>query len=295
MKPANLSPEVCEQLQMVQAKPGADLSRFPDFLILGPQRTGTSWLSYHLKAHPEVFLPKGKETYFFSTLLEPERQHFDYPRLEDYLDMAMSDSTPRKLRRQVESLVLHQSSYAPKVLGDATASNATLSPAVIREICLINPDIKAILTMRVPKERVWSHAKKKFTEHSDQRIEDIDPEALDKFLRAGGQLQRGMYSVMIENWRKHLKPDNLLIAEFRLIDEEPKQFLTEVLTFLGVEATRFPEQRELKERVYPTEKSSMPDTIKERIAELYSTASQDYESTLQYLNEHQVSPGIYRL
>lgn len=295
MKPATLSPEVCEQLQLVQAKAGTDLSRFPDFLILGPQRTGTSWLSYHLKAHPEVFLPKGKETYFFSTLLEPEKPHFDYPRLEDYLEMAMSDSTTRKLRRHVESLVRHQTAYAPKTLGDATASNATLSVEAIREICLINPDIKAILTMRTPQERVWSHAKKKFTEHSSQTMDDIDPEALDKFLRASGQLQRGMYSTMIANWRQHLKPGNLLAAEFRLIKDEPKQYLTEVLNFLEVEAKRFPEQRELSERVYPTEKTNIPPQIKDRIAELYATATEDYGTTLETLTQHQVSPGIYRL
>mgnify|MGYP003636442888 FL=1 len=284
MKPTTLSPEVCEQLEMVQAKAGADLSRFPDFLILGPQRTGTSWISSHLKAHPEVFLPKGKETYFFSTLLEPEKQHFDYPRLEDYL-----------LRRQVESLVRHHTKYSPKALGDATASNATLSPNAIREVCLINPDIKAVLTMRVPAERVWSHAKKKFTEHSNLTMDQVDPEALDKFLRAGGQLQRGMYSTMIANWRQHLKPGNLLVAEFRLINEEPRQFLTEVLRFIGVEADRFPQQRALNKRVYPTGNSSKPPAVKERIAELYATAQQDYETVLADLANHQLSPGIFQL
>ncbi len=295
MKPRTLTAETCEQLELVRANPGADLTRFPDFLILGPQRTGTSWLNRHLKAHPEIFLPKGKETYFFSTLLEPEQQKFEYPRLEDYTGMAMVDSRRRTLRKNLESWMFHRRPYAPKFFGDATATYATLRPKVIREICLINPEMKAILTMREPGERAWSHAKKQITEHSGRTMDQVDPEKLDKFLRARGQLDLGMYSAMIANWRAHLKTGNLLVAEFRLVEDDPGLLLTEVLQFLGAEAERFPLRRNLAEKVYPTGNSTKPPQVEQRIAELYAAASQDYGQVLEELAKTQLSPGIYRV
>ncbi len=295
LKPETLSAEVCAQLELIQAKPGADLSRFPDFLILGPQRTGTSWLNSHLKVHPEIFLPKEKETYFFSTLLEPEKQKFEYPRLEDYTGMAMTEGTRRLWRRKLEALVFQGTKYQPRFLGDATASYATLDPRAIREICLINPEMKAILTIREPKDRVWSHAKKKFTEHSGLTIDEIDPEELDKFLRAGGQINRGIYSTMIANWRAHLKPGHLFIAEFRLAKEDPNHLLTEMLTFIGAESQRFLERRNLEEKVYATGSSRIPSAVASRIDELYAAASADYEQVLADLAEHQHGPGVYQI
>jgi len=38
-----------------------DLRHFPDFLILGPQRTGTTRLFFNLHMHPEILLHRMKD------------------------------------------------------------------------------------------------------------------------------------------------------------------------------------------------------------------------------------------
>ena len=295
LKSKTLSAETCENLELVQAKSGADLSRFPDFLILGPQRTGTSWLNSHLKVHPEIFLPKEKETYFFSTLLEPERPNFEYPSLEDYTSLAMRESLPQRWRKKIRARWVHGKPYTPKFFGDATASYATLKPEVIREICLINPEIKAILTLRDPQDRVWSHAKKNFTQHTDSTIDEIDSEDLDRFLRAGGQQDRSIYSAIIANWSEHLKPGNLLVAEFRLVREDPDRLLAEVLRFIGAEHKQFTQRRSLDAKVYATEKTEIPDELDQRIQDLFSAADKDYRQVIQELADHELSQGIYQI
>ena len=40
------------------------MEQLPKFLIIGAQKSGTSWLSYNLSNHPEVFIPK-QELHFF--------------------------------------------------------------------------------------------------------------------------------------------------------------------------------------------------------------------------------------
>lgn len=48
-----------------------NLNIFPDFLIIGPQRTGTSWLAENLRSHPQIFFTRPKELFFFDLLNKP--------------------------------------------------------------------------------------------------------------------------------------------------------------------------------------------------------------------------------
>ena len=43
---------VRQQLRYVKVSDGTRLDGFADFLIVGPQRTGTTWLHAHLRYHP---------------------------------------------------------------------------------------------------------------------------------------------------------------------------------------------------------------------------------------------------
>jgi len=38
---------------------------FPDFLVIGAQKAGTTWLFQNLRMHPQVWLPPEKEIHFF--------------------------------------------------------------------------------------------------------------------------------------------------------------------------------------------------------------------------------------
>src|SRR5262245_13183400 len=40
-------------------------SRFPDFLGIGAQKAGTTWLYEQLRRHPDVWLPPEKELHYF--------------------------------------------------------------------------------------------------------------------------------------------------------------------------------------------------------------------------------------
>jgi hypothetical protein len=37
----------------------------PDFLIIGAQKSGTTWLDRNLRLHPDLWLPPEKELHFF--------------------------------------------------------------------------------------------------------------------------------------------------------------------------------------------------------------------------------------
>jgi hypothetical protein len=48
---------------MKEARP-----RGPDFLVIGAQRAGTTWLHQVLRRHPSLWLPPVKELHYFDKL-----------------------------------------------------------------------------------------------------------------------------------------------------------------------------------------------------------------------------------
>jgi hypothetical protein len=38
---------------------------YPNFLGIGAQKAGTTWLHHNLQAHPDVWMPRVKEVHYF--------------------------------------------------------------------------------------------------------------------------------------------------------------------------------------------------------------------------------------
>jgi len=44
----------------------ADVMVDPNFMLIGAQKCGTSWLAAMLRQHPDIFVPEKKELHFFN-------------------------------------------------------------------------------------------------------------------------------------------------------------------------------------------------------------------------------------
>ena len=124
MKP-NFS-EIRDRLQFVgHARDSYDLARFPDFFVIGPQRTGTTWLYRQLSLHPEVFIPTQKEIRYFNNLEYPEYHPASLPPVDRelgwYLDYFEVPDDVRAERQQ-QAQEMFGRDFTPKFLGEATAS-----------------------------------------------------------------------------------------------------------------------------------------------------------------------------
>ncbi len=236
----------------------ADLTYFPDFLIVGPQRTGTTWLHAHLRYHPEIMLAEPKELYFFSSLKTPESPRFRSNELDWYLHF-FRERPVRVLLRHAISLWRYRQLYRPRVRGEATASYAGLDQDVIREITILKPDIKVILMIRNPVERAWSHAKKDLARNRGRKLEDVSESEFERFFTDPYQRQCGRYTENIDNWSAHLRPRNLLVALFDDIDARPEELLLEIMSFLGVSSDRRYISGAVRRPVNPTAGIRIPE------------------------------------
>jgi len=280
LKAESLADDVRVTLRLVRvAGPSVSLRNFPDFLIVGPQRTGTTWLFHNLKSHPEIFLPKEKELYYFSTLGMPDHRRFRFAHLEDYLQ-AMGDTPKTTLKKNYDSLRKAGRLYSPRVRGEATASYAALPEEVIREIALLNPEMKAILMVRDPVDRAWSHARKDLT--PDSRLpREIDPEALSRLLFKDEQRGLALYRTLIENWKRHLQPGHLFVGAFDSIASEPRNLIAAIHGFLGVATGTQKLGRHLCDRINPAPPGQIPPTVDRLLHDLLERECVDYRELMK--------------
>jgi hypothetical protein len=204
-----------------------------DAVIVGAQRSGTTWLATSLDAHPNVCLAKNKEAHFFDDSSVQARgltpQHFAeaFPAIRK--DQISLDATPSYL-------------YLPGCL-----------PALKRH----NPDAKVVAILRDPGQRAVSqyyHSTYRgvekqtilaafLLEQALLRAEARPPLSATSSARDHSYLDRGRYSAQVSNLLS-LFPDSLVIP-FPLIKFEPSRTLDLVQAYLGIDVTPLPpsEQR----------------------------------------------------
>ncbi|MDX2080263.1 MAG: sulfotransferase [Terrimicrobiaceae bacterium] len=260
-----------------------DLRNFPDFMILGPQRTGTTWLYFNLHLHPEILMHRMKETYFFSSVGKPPHPRCPFQTLEDYLE-SFNESAGEKLRKHYTSLRKSLTLYRPRIRGEASASYALLEDELIAEIVGFRRDLKGILMLRHPVERAWSHAKKTLVRDRSESA-PITLDAFRDYLKSSGQRQRAGYRGMIERWRKHLQPGHLYLGRYDRIASEPAAFLADIERFLGVTTRALFFNRHLTIKLNPTSDLGTPPEIETFLRESLGPDIDSYEEIVREVGD----------
>ena len=245
-----------------------DLSRFPDFFIIGPQRTGTTWLHAQLRYHPEIFLAEPKELYFFSSLKTRDPKRFVSDDLSFYLDY-FRDPLWRRTARTALSRWKYRQPYAPRVRGEATASYAALDADIVAEIAALNPDAKAILMIRNPIDRAWSHAKKDLLRSSKRRVDQVSEAEFRAFFTDPYQQRCARYAEQYDCWSAHLQPGHVFTGFFDDIRLRPEDLLLDVMRFLDVTADRRYIDRSVRSAINATEGTNIPAQYRTLLAELF--------------------------
>lgn len=264
-----ISEAVRARLRYVQVRGDEDLARFPDFLIVGPQRTGTTWLHAHLRFHPQIFLSEPKELYFFSSLERRDPKRFVSDQLGWYLRF-FRDPWWRRTAKTAICLRRHGELYRPVIRGEATASYAAMAPAVIDDIVALRPDLRVILMIRHPIDRAWSHAKKDLVRNRKRRFEDVRAEEFRAFFADPYQRRCAQYVDLAETWGSRLLPGHLFVGIFDQIATRPDEMLLDVMRFLGVRSDRRYIDPDAQNPVNPTAATRIPAEYRQYLEELFA-------------------------
>lgn len=282
---------------------------FPDFLIVGPQRTGTTWLTENLRLHPELFLSFPKELYFFSRLTNEHNkfslhyERFDWPlltkkpkafvretskvlyfdaiktgkyhanELEWYLKFFEMDSYVKWKRNKLMK-ELYNESYQPKIFGEATASYAALPKEIIQEILYLNPDIKVILMVRDPVQRAWSHAKKDLVRNAYLTFDQVPKESFFEFFNRDYQVRCSQYSQQISNWTALLSENHFFLGEYNQIQQNPVELLLDIFQFLGINTDKKYISEKASQVINKTGDTKIPEVFKEYLENKFKEEKQ---------------------
>lgn len=182
-------------------------------------------------------MPHVKEVLFFNRLDKPDHPRFRSSDLEWYLDF-FNEPLLRVLAKNLQCLRDYRRLYRPAIRGEASASYAAMDPRIIDEIVAINPDIKAILMIRDPVERAWSHAMKDLVRDAGRKLADVPESELSEFFGRPYQLRCARYAKIHDNWAERLRPENLLFGDLDDIARCPEALLSRILAFVGADSDK---------------------------------------------------------
>jgi hypothetical protein len=202
----------------------------PDFLIISPPKTGSTWLTANLRCHPQVFMPAIKEVRYFSSF-------YKWLDLNWYLD--------------------HFAAGARRVKGEASPSYALLPVERIRLVRRLMPEVKLIFLMRDPVARAWSHAKHNYRYREANftgyptNLEAVPESQWQANFNHDWPLASGDYLGQLRRWLAVFPREQVFVGFYESLASRGEDLLRTIFGFLGVDAdvdlATFP----VKERILP--------------------------------------------
>lgn len=177
------------------------MSRLPDFLYVGPDKAGSSWLHETLIRHPDVYLTPAKDLYFFD-------RYFD--RGTDWYAEQFRDARDETVVGEICQDYLFHPAAAERIrstLGD---------------------DVRIMVCLRDPVERAWSS-------YLYMRKHGIGPSTFAEALRSRPELlEHGRYATGLGRFLERFPRESVYVALFDDLVADPQVFLDGVTDFLGI-------------------------------------------------------------
>jgi Sulfotransferase domain len=174
-------------------------TKLPSFIVVGPPRTGTSWLHKVLSPYTQLPAPT-KETRFFDLHFQ---KGFDW-----YL------------------------SHFPATNGNGpmgeVAPTYFVSSDARQRIAQAIPKVELIFMLRNPVQRVVSLYRMK-------RAYGMIPWNFEDALEKDAELvSSGMYSTQLDEWRRVFPDDQILVTVYDDLRSDPQQFINSITSFIGI-------------------------------------------------------------
>lgn len=177
-------------------------SRLPNFLYLGPDKSGSTWLFEVLHAHPDCCVPACKDIYFFDE---------QYERGMDWYQSFFAECP--------DSAV---------AIGELSHGYLFSSEAVDR-IYNDLPDVKLMASLRDPVERCFSHylylVSSGLVKTSFEETVEVRP----------GVVRSSLYSEPVGRFLDRFGKERFKVLFFDDLKRDPKKYAEEVYDFLGLQ------------------------------------------------------------
>jgi len=205
----------------------------PDFLIIGTQKGGTTWLRRMLLTHPDIYIPPyPEEVHFFNRAVEQPDLYFALFNIQE---------------------------AEGKLLGEKSPNYFHMPEKAIQFVKTILPEVKLVVVLRNPIERAWSQARMNTSEFNKKELGKKDLLKLVLQVASRGNFERTNYAKVLQKWLRHFKQEQLLVYFYNDLQNDPQQFLNQVCDDLQVQHFT---PRELQKRVHVSKSIQMPAALR---------------------------------
>lgn len=235
----------------------------PDFLCVGYQKSGTSWLHVQLSTHPELDLPFVKETHYLTTQSHDRKIKW----LTSQIFFKGMANNPHLIKWLLKWYLLPASDNwyislfdQKKICGEIAPTYVQLNPKKVKELF---PNLKIIFLLREPVSRSWSKIKMDVRNRNEfsSLSEQVIIKEWEKIKR-----EEISYIDSYKQWSFYF--DQILVRFYDEISISPKQLYEDVLNFLGCKTIDWPSP-ELKKRINPGLSKTIPEPLKRQMIAHY--------------------------
>lgn len=259
----------------------------PDFLCIGAQKAGTSWLHEALYWQPGVFLPAIKEIHYFTELNAPwlgpgERLPWCQLHRQKAIKIIRDRLASKESRSSLEERTLVECRYIERGpiddewyrgifgfagkddrCGEICPSYMSLRPRQIEHVLSMNPQVRVVVLIRDPVDRMWSQVRMNVM--NGKLVYDLD-DFLTRDWDQSSHLEYTNYAQCIPRWLEAVGDEQLLPIVYDRITAEPEQVHREVLEFIGARPT--PPAKKIELCVNAGERRALPPALRRRLFDL---------------------------
>jgi hypothetical protein len=205
------------------------MNKFPNFLVIGAGKSGTTSVYHALKQHPEIFMSGVKEPNFFA--LEGEKKITGY----DKDDPHGFNFYPWAVTNMEDYQALFDEVDNQKMIGESSTMYQYM-PKAPERIKQHIPNAKIIGIFRHPAERLYSRYLHLVRENRPptENFEDCFEKG-NLWWQKNDLIQEGFYYTHMKRYFDLFPREQIKIMFYEDLRSKPTEFMQELFDFLGVD------------------------------------------------------------
>jgi hypothetical protein len=222
---------------------------YPDFLCIGAQKAGTTWLDLNLRHHPHIKMTPVKEIHLFNdpstmpTIARVITKSWWRILLKGPLQRSLKEGRKGDLRWFLRFFFLprnenwYSSLFSPgvgQISGEITPNYATLKENIVGRIHDLMPNLRIIYLLRNPILRTWSQAAMYF-QNQGLKLEIAGDDELFELFKLDWVSEHSDYLRNLEKWEKYYPENQFFIGFFDQLLQDPRDFIKEIYDFLELD------------------------------------------------------------
>ncbi len=244
----------------------------PDFLCVGAQKAGTTWLYEQLASHPDFWMPPRKELHYLN-----ERGHAPIKtrlRHRDGRDTRFLEKFRKLGERAWLDLEGYGQLFAAKgslLSGDITPAYCMLPDEIIHMVMRQFPKLKVIFFARDPVERAWSQLSLGVRTGGLAPFDATQSKEVLRQIRHPLVLMRSYPSMIAERWRRRVPQEQFRVFFFDDLRTDPVGLHRRIVTFLGGDPEKTNGQMRPEQARAVTEvKLQLTDEVQAHLAKFFA-------------------------